>query len=842
MHSRQQLLDLCDCENCPIGRAGRRNPVLGSGPDSAKVVLVGEAPGKNEHIQGVPFVGQSGKLLDMTLDRVGLRREDVYVTNSVLCRPDEFNATPHPEAVRACNARLQAEVRDRAPEMIIPVGASGAQALLNSKSKISELQGVLQHSSELNAWILPTYHPAYCLRSPAYYEDFLGDFDRAAELVLGEVKYPPKHLQWEYEHFTTNDIADAQHALAALATGNFGYELSFDVETDNVNTSSRLLTIQFGTTEKAWVFDSDIFTEDNDTRELVEDLLMSPLHTFIIHNMSFDLQVVYDFFGIHHSEMGELVDTICLALGTTERSQATGLKYLARKWFNAPYYEAELQQYLPTSKTPYSAIPRPVLAKYAAADTIYTARLRPVLDDLVEKYGTKSLVYDLLMPAQKAFADMQYHGTAVDLRKVKELRKTWIPEIRRQAKEIEDYAKANGWPHPYFNPGSTQQLSEFLFDILKLAPPRPTNKEIQEARAKGKKPTRHTGKEFRSEYPNHPITPLLERYATTRKMFSTYVEGIADDVRGDRRIHPNFLLWGTVTGRLAIQDPPLQTIPRRDTAGTVFDDLRTLFIARALPDDPEPNLEFFGADYKQLELRIAWLLSGDPNMGEAILSGDFHRVTAANIWGMPQAQVTSVQRHNTKYVTFGIMYGREAFSLWKGQLGESGMTLRQCEEFVEAWFARFPVFAEWYRNNRANALRTGRLRTPFGRVRRWPLITEEHKKHILNEAANFPPQSVASDTTLHAMIRLNDRFRRENLGRILFAVHDSIEGEYFMSRKEEAIRAVYEEMTMLPPQLANIAPPNFELAIDLEVGPSWGESHEPEEFKKLIASASAKRS
>ncbi len=150
------------CKRCPLAH-GRNKAVFGQGPDDARLMFIGEAPGAQEDQQGLPFVGPAGRLLDNMLAAVGLRREAVYVTNIVKCRPPN-NRDPRPEEVAACRPWLEAQARAVGPKVICTLGRPAALAVLGSDAPISALRGNWHEA--LGARVLPTFHPAYLLRSP----------------------------------------------------------------------------------------------------------------------------------------------------------------------------------------------------------------------------------------------------------------------------------------------------------------------------------------------------------------------------------------------------------------------------------------------------------------------------------------------------------------------------------------------------------------------------------------------------------------------------------------------------------------------------------------------------
>ena len=159
IHSR-----MGQCKKCPLHR-GRTNIVFGQGPDNARVMFIGEAPGAQEDKQGVPFVGPAGHLLDRMLQAVGLHRSQIYITNIVKCRPPG-NRDPEAIEAAACRPYLDAQVEALGPEVICTLGRPAAQAVLDSKAPISAMRGNWHQAWGLP--LLPTFHPAYLLRSPQH--------------------------------------------------------------------------------------------------------------------------------------------------------------------------------------------------------------------------------------------------------------------------------------------------------------------------------------------------------------------------------------------------------------------------------------------------------------------------------------------------------------------------------------------------------------------------------------------------------------------------------------------------------------------------------------------------
>jgi uracil-DNA glycosylase len=173
--------DIGECTRCKLHK-GRTKLVFGDGSPTAKLVFVGEGPGADEDIQGLPFVGRAGKLLTQMIEAMGLQRKDVYICNVVKCRPPE-NRTPEPDEVQTCSPYLLRQIDVINPKVIVCLGAVAAKTLLETN------RGVSQYRGEWQEWrgrkLMATYHPAYLLRNPPAKADVWKDLQKVmAELGL----------------------------------------------------------------------------------------------------------------------------------------------------------------------------------------------------------------------------------------------------------------------------------------------------------------------------------------------------------------------------------------------------------------------------------------------------------------------------------------------------------------------------------------------------------------------------------------------------------------------------------------------------------------------------------
>ena len=165
---------IVECQNCLLAR-NRRQAVPGQGPQNSRLMFIGEGPGFEEDQQGRPFVGPAGQLLTKMIQAIDLRREEVYITNVVKCRPPE-NRLPLEDEVEACRPFLEEEIRLVDPRILVPLGSCAAQTLTRSKKKISDLRGRLLDFKGRR--LIATYHPAYLLRNPGAKREAWEDLKR----------------------------------------------------------------------------------------------------------------------------------------------------------------------------------------------------------------------------------------------------------------------------------------------------------------------------------------------------------------------------------------------------------------------------------------------------------------------------------------------------------------------------------------------------------------------------------------------------------------------------------------------------------------------------------------
>ena len=277
----------------------------------------------------------------------------------------------------------------------------------------------------------------------------------------------------------------------------------------------------------------------------------------------------------------------------------------------------------------------------------------------------------------------------------------------------------------------------------------------------------------------------------------------------DGRIHTNFQMTVTATGRLSSTEPNLQNIPVRRQLGS---QIRRMFI-------PREGYVLVDADYSQIELRLLAHISRDQNMINAFLSGeDFHAVTASNVFGVPLQEVTHEMRSRAKAVNFGIVYGISAFSLSQ----DIGVTPREAQAYMDAYFLKYPDVKRYMVDIVEKAEKDGYVTTLYGRRRDIPEL--RNSKYTVREfgkrvALNMPIQGTAADIIKMAMIDTCDRLKENELSaKLVLQVHD----ELIVECPEEEVVQVCD---ILKNSMCGISSLSVPLVVDVKTGSSWAEAH-----------------
>ena len=370
-----------------------------------------------------------------------------------------------------------------------------------------------------------------------------------------------------------------------------------------------------------------------------------------------------------------------------------------------------------------------------------------VLLPRLREQGMEKLYFDVELPLCRVLADMERSGFLVDGGALARFGADLSDTIRQLEERI--YAAAG----QQFNINSPKQLGKVLFEDLGL----PHGKKTKTGWS--------TNADVLEKLKDQPLVADVLTYRQYAKLKSTYADGLLKVIDPDGRIRTSFQMTVTATGRLSSTEPNLQNIPTRTDLGSK---MREMFVAA-------PGHVLVDADYSQIELRLLAHISGDEAMQQAFLSGeDFHTVTAARVFHVPQDQVTHQMRSRAKAVNFGIVYGISAFSLSQ----DIGVTVAEAKEYMERYFATYTGVRQYMEQVVSQARERGYVETLWHRRRALPeLKSSNFNMRSFGErvALNMPIQGTAADIIKLAMVRVHRRLAAEGLeARLIMQVHDEL--------------------------------------------------------------------
>jgi len=478
-------------------------------------------------------------------------------------------------------------------------------------------------------------------------------------------------------------------------------------------------------------------------------------------------------------------------------SRNLGLKNLV--WARLGYQMTDISALIGKGKSQKSMADVPIAdaAPYAGDDAAVVLRLIPQLRAEMERDALLPLFDEIEMPLISVLAEMEMAGIGLDVDFLAGMSR----DLAARLQEIEDRVyEFVGTP---FNLNSTQQLSRALFETLKLSPPDRTRKTASGhySTAAGVLEAMRTA---------HPVVDLILEHRELAKLKSTYADALPQQVNPRTgRVHTSYNQAGSVTGRLASSDPNLQNIPIRTELGRR---VRRAFIAG------EGNL-LLAVDYSQVELRIVAHMAQDEAMLAAFRSGqDIHATTAAAIFNVPLDAVTKAQRRHAKAINFGLIYGMSPFGLTRS----TDLTLAEAENFVDAYFKKFPGVKKYLDDIREQVVQQGYVDTLLGRRRYFrslqnPATPHQARNRALREAINTPIQGTAADIMKIAMLRVHNALADSGLeAKMLLQVHDEIVLECSQHELTAAAQLVQETME-------SAYPLDIPLRADARSGSNWGE-------------------
>jgi DNA polymerase-1 len=442
-------------------------------------------------------------------------------------------------------------------------------------------------------------------------------------------------------------------------------------------------------------------------------------------------------------------------------------------------------------------VPPRRVAAYSGEDADLALRLSAILDKEIAGQGFGKLYEELEVPLIEVLAELEYNGIRIDVPRLTKLGAQMGEELTGIEQDIYRLAGRE------FNIGSLLQLRKVLFDDLQLPTRRRTGVTRQAS----------TDQEALEELAQqgHELPRKLLEHRRIAKLKSTYVDALPKLVHPrTRRVHASFNQTVAATGRLSSSDPNLQNIPIRTEQGG---QIRQAFV-------PEPGWVLLTADYSQIELRLLAHFCGDEVLRQAFAADhDIHATVAAQVFGVPEKDVTSDMRRAAKTVNFGVIYGISPFGLAR----RLEITKEEAGKFIDDYFKRYPKVLHYQDNLLRKARGQGYVATLLGRQRRFdPKAIRERSTYLMRnqaerEAINMEIQGSAADLIKVAMLNCYRRLKAERRkARMLLQIHDELVFEVPPDELADVSRLVHDEMSQALADRVQVP-----LKVDVEAGPNW---------------------
>jgi DNA polymerase-1 len=757
-----------------------------------RIFFVGEAPGKEEDALGIPFVGRAGtEVFVPYLQKVGFDMDEVFITNMVRCRPPK-NRRPSGEEKDACYEYLEREIRRIQPEVIVLLGNTALELFnLNKYGGVGVMRGQL-YERKLPTWpdgptfkIIVTYHPAMFLHkhNPQFQNRVQDDYVFAKNVLdhgaLAKPFYRAKYT-----------LADTLPAVEDMISQiEEADEFAFDTESVSLGfRKSPMIMVQFSLGEgKTWVVPMyrhdpnglDWKLKSNwgpEERPVVVSLLKrlfeNPRIAKIAHNIKYDVNVILWHLGANVN--GRLWDTI-LMKHLLDSMPPHGLEFLGDVELATGDWSSEVSAVVGHGREKvktYDWIPDEVFHQYAATDSEATFRLKQIyLERLTQKPHLLKLYNDQVERAIRTFAKAEWNGNKINPTKLTELDVICETKLKDTVLACQQYATPN------FNPGSPDQVAKLLQGL-----------GLSEAILnKDKSKGYSTSKDILVTIQDrHPVIPLILNFRKVRKVHTTYVQRIKEDIDDDGRIRYSFNLAGTTTGRLSCR--LLHQIPNKnkdwDDENYTDIELRDIFTE----DD---GWVYYYGDYSGIELHIFGLVTGETKILEILNTpgADFHKEIAAVVLGCTPDMISKTNRTNVgKKFNFGIIYGSHGHALSRVTF-EDPFTCKidvigfeRSQNMVKVYRERFPMVAQFLDETPDVARAYGCiLKSVFGRERRFPDLNDPDKSlrsAAEREAVNSIIQGPAGDLTTRTANEIDRILEEKKVGtdkvRFLSSVHDSL--------------------------------------------------------------------
>jgi DNA polymerase-1 len=512
-----------------------------------------------------------------------------------------------------------------------------------------------------------------------------------------------------------------------------------------------------------------------------------------------DVKFAWQMFAQRGAEIAALDDAMLMSYALDAGRASHALPSLAEHTFN--HGAIDLNALIKPGKTKitFDAVAVERAAEYAAERADIVLRLALALKPRLVAERMLTVYETLERPLVAVLARMERRGIAIDRQVLSRL----SGEFAQEAAGLE--AEINKEAGETVNPGSPKQLGDILYGKLGLPGGTKTKTGQWATGARALEDLAEQG---------HKLPQMILNWRQVSKLKSTYTDALPGFVNlTTHRVHTNYALASTTTGRLSSSDPNLQNIPVRTQDGRK---IRRAFIAA-------PGMKLVSADYSQIELRLLAEIAGIEPLQKAFREGlDIHAMTASEMFGVPVKGMPAEIRRRAKAINFGIVYGISAFGL----ANQLGIAREEAGAYIKKYFERFPGIRDFIEESKAYAKTHGFVYTLFGRKCHYPEIRASNASvRSFNEraAVNARLQGTAADIIRRAMVRMDSALEKQKLGaQMLLQVHDELVFEVPETEVEATLPVVTKVMEEAPLPALSLSVP---LKVDAHAADNWDDAH-----------------
>lgn len=789
------------CDLCNL--CGFSNPscIWGTGPKKADIMIINASAGDKDEESGEATMEG---IVKRTLENCDYDLDKVYYTNAIKCRTPKGYKIKVSE-IKKCRDYLQEEIKKVKPKYVLLLGAQACQAALDMK--MSELQGTPYKKDGI------TYYSTYSPRVLYYDAAKAPQVERELRSFLELTKGNKVNRKGKLNTILLTSLEEVKEAFKDYKKKY--KSISYDIESTGLDRFEDDITL-FGFGNNKVQYQIPLMVKYSPlefkpiARKVIMQYAIKQIQTFrwqIAANGKFD-----DLFLEYNYGLKPFCNfDTNMASHLLDENTPDGLKDSAIRELGAPNWDINTTMKKGTVETKEQF---KEFCKYNGYDIYYTHKLFLHYKKLLENDpALYKLQHYLMCPAGRAYERIEKKGIYINPKAYNKSKTELYAERDRLEKELHDLIPDKKLRKKYkdINWNSVDQVSNLLFKDMGMTPldRTPTGKpQINESVLKRL---------------NHPICDKLIEHRGVATAIGTFVDGWGKLIKEDGRVHTKFNLIGTVTGRTSSNSPNLQQLPR-DTS------------IRCWVDAPE-GYTFVTADYSQLELRMAAVVSGDRRMTQLFFEGaDIHMNTAMSITGKQPEDIEKEERKKAKSCNFGFLYGMQwkKFMIYARDNYGTVVNEKEAKAFRNSFFDEYSDLLPWHDKQRRLARAEGEVRNPIGRIRHLPGIYSLEKSkqaEAERQAINSPVQGFGSDVAISAIVELVNTVPEE-IGYLVGSVHDSIEClvkteyvEWFskyvlkIMSNPRILKEIFQFETKVP------------IIADLEVGP-FGLGVELEEWMK----------